>query len=86
MESTERSAITENKPRELSWQLNFGSQMISFAPEFVYPNAEELEKMQRYEIENKEKVRLKTIKFRSNDSKLNAIQLIYTGGFESPLI
>ena len=42
--------------------------------------------MQRYEIENKEKVRLKTIKFRSNDSKLNAIQLIYTGGFESPLI
>ena len=42
--------------------------------------------MQRYEIENKEKVRLKTVKFRSSDTKLIAIQLIYTGGFESPLI
>ena len=82
----EQVDITSNKPRELSWQLNFGSQMISFAPEIVYPDADELERMQRYEIENKEKVRLKTVKFRSSDTKLIAIQLIYTGGFESPLI
>ena len=60
--------------------------MISFAPEFAYPDAEELGKMQKYEAETKEQVKLKTMKFRSSDTKLNAIQLIYTGGFESPLI
>ena len=86
MEISEQVDITSNKPRELSWQLNFGSQMISFAPEIVYPDAEELENMQKYEIENKEKVKLKTVKFRSSDTKLVSIQMIYTGGFKSPLI
>ena len=60
--------------------------MISFAPEIVYPDADELERMQKYEIENKEKVTLKTVKYRSSDTKLISIQLIYTGGFKSPLI
>ena len=73
MEQVGISDITSNKPRELSWQLNFGSQMISFAPEIVYPDADELERMQKYEIENKEKVTLKTVKFRSSDTKLISI-------------
>ena len=59
--------------RELSWQLNFGSQIVSVGPKFSYPDEDELKKMQKFEKESGERIRLTTIRYKSRDTKLNAI-------------
>ena len=41
--------------------------------------------MQKYEAENKEKVKLTSIRYKLRDAKLHAIQLIFNADFRSPV-